>query len=68
MTLTSDFSVTESLESNPIIGWKEPGMKNISLEVTDDDGNTSTTTIQVLVVNQRPVAVFARPFDGFVDT
>jgi PKD repeat protein len=68
MTLTSDFSVTESLESNPIIGWKEPGMKNISLEVTDDDGNTSTTTIQVLVVNQRPVAVFARPVDGFVDT
>jgi PKD repeat protein len=68
MTLTSDFSVTESLERNPIIGWKEPGMKNISLEVTDDDGNTSTTTIQVLVVNQRPVAVFARPVDGFVDT
>ena len=68
MTLTSDFSVTESLERNPIIGWKEPGMKNISLEVTDDDGNTSTTTIQILVVNQRPVAVFARPGDGFVDT
>ena len=68
MTLTSDFSVTESLERNPIIGWKEPGMKNVSLEVTDDDGNTSTTNIQVLVVNQRPVAVFARPSDGFVDT
>ena len=68
MTLTSDFSVTESLERNPIIGWKEPGMKNVSLEVTDDDGNTSTTNIQILVVNQRPVAVFARPSDGFVDT
>ena len=66
--MTSDFSVTESLERNPIIGWKEPGMKNVSLEVTDDDGNTSTTNIQVLVVNQRPVAVFARPSDGFVDT
>ena len=68
MTLTSDFSVTESLERNPVIGWKEPGMKNVSLEVTDDDGNSSTTTIQILVVNQRPVAVFARPSDGFVDT
>jgi PKD repeat protein len=68
MTLTSDFSVTESLERNPIIGWKEPGMKNVSLEVTDDDGNTSTAAIQILVVNQRPVAVFARPSDGFVDT
>ena len=68
MTLTSDFSVTESLERNPIIGWKEPGIKNISLEVTDDDGNSSTATIQVLVVNQRPVAVFTRPSDGFVDT
>jgi PKD repeat protein len=68
MTLTSDYSITESVEQNPIIGWKEPGLKNITLEVTDDDGNTSTASLQVLVINQRPVAVFARPSDGQIDT
>ena len=68
MTLTSDYSVTESLEQNPIIGWKEPGLKNVTLEVTDDDGNTSIAILQVLVINQRPVAIFARPSDGNIDT
>jgi PKD repeat protein len=68
MTITSDYSITESIEPNPIIGWKEPGLKNISLEVTDDDGNSSIALLQVLVINQRPVAVFARPSDGQVDT
>jgi PKD repeat protein len=43
-------------------------MKNVTLEVTDDDGNTSVTLLQVQVLNQRPVAVFARPLDGAVDT
>ncbi|MEO2178968.1 MAG: PKD domain-containing protein, partial [Candidatus Poseidoniia archaeon] len=48
--------------------WLEPGMKNVTLEVTDDDGNTSVALFQVQVLNQRPVAVFARPQDGDVDT
>jgi PKD repeat protein len=68
MTITSDYSVTESVEQNPIIGWKEPGLKNVTLEVTDDDGNTSVASLQVLVINQRPVAVFPRPIDGQIDT
>jgi len=68
MTMTSDYSVTESIEPNPVIGWKNPGWKNVTLEVTDDDGNKSTAYLQVLVINQRPVAVFARPSDGQIDT
>ncbi len=68
MTLTSDFSSTESSLSNPLVGWREPGPKTVTLEVTDDDGNSSLTTIVVNVLNQRPVAVFSRPSDGTVDT
>ena len=68
MALTSDFSSTESILQNPSAGWLEPGMKNVTLEVTDDDGNTSMALLQVQVFNQRPVAVFARPQDGDVDT
>ncbi len=68
MALTSDFSSTESILQNPSAGWLEPGMKNVTLEVTDDDGNTSMALLQVQVFNQRPVAVFARPLDGDVDT
>ena len=68
MTLTSDFTITESVEMNPIVGWKDPGMKNVTIEVTDDDGNTSIANLQILVINQRPVAIFSRPSDGDIDT
>ena len=37
--MTSDYSQTSSDEANPTVGWLTPGMKNISLTVTDDDGN-----------------------------
>jgi len=43
-------------------------MKTVTLEVTDDDGNTSATIIMIRVLNQRPVAVFDRPSDGTVET
>ena len=68
MTLTSDFSSTESILQNPVVGWLEPGLKNVTLEVTDDDGNSSTALLVVQVLNQRPVAVFSRPSDGTIDT
>ncbi len=68
LTLTSDFSSTESISPNPTAGWKTPGIKNITVQVTDDDGNMSVTTLTVRVLNQRPVAVFTRPADGIVDT
>ena len=68
LTLTSDFSSTESISPNPTAGWKTPGIKNITVQVTDDDGNMSVTTLTVRVLNQRPVAVFTRPADGTVDT
>lgn len=66
--LTSDFSNEKIFESNPYISWRNPGLKNITLEVTDDDGNSSSHSFQVDVNNQRPVAVFNRPSDGLTDT
>ena len=68
MTMTSDYSEISSDLANPIVGWLTPGLKNISLTVTDDDGNSTSAIIQVNVINQRPVAVFTRPMDGTVDT
>ena len=64
ISLASDFSQTNSFEENPVVGWKEPGIKNITLEVTDDDGNSSIAHLEVEVLNQRPVAIFERPMDG----
>ena len=68
MTLTSDFSASSSVSRNPTVGWMTPGLKSVTLEVTDDDGNMSSMTLMVRVLNQRPVAVFDRPSDGSVDT
>ena len=68
LSVTSDFSETKSFVSNPIVGWSEPGLKNVTLEVTDDDGNSSVAYLQVEVLNQRPVAIFDRPDDGNVGT
>ena len=68
MTMTSDYSQTSSNDANPTVGWLTPGMKNITIAVTDDDGNSTSAILQVNVINQRPVAVFSRPADGNVDT
>ena len=68
LSLASDFSEIKSFVANPIVGWREPGLKNVTLEVTDDDGNSSVTFFQVEVLNQRPVAIFDRPIDGDVGT
>ncbi len=68
VTLISDFTIEASSQSNPKVSWLNPGIKNISLTVSDDDGNSSTYDFQVEVTNQRPVAVFNRPNDGATDT
>ena len=64
VSLASDFTQTSSSDTNPVVSWKEPGMKNVTLEVIDDDGNSSIATLEVDVLNQRPVALFERPADG----
>ena len=66
MSMSSDFLETTSFVANPVVGWREPGLKNVTLEVKDDDGNSSIANLQVLVMNQRPVAIFNRPLDGEV--
>ncbi|HJM13372.1 MAG TPA: PKD domain-containing protein [Candidatus Thalassarchaeaceae archaeon] len=68
LSLASEFRDSESFLQNPIIAWREPGLKNITLEVTDDDGNSTIAILQVEVMNQRPVSIFDRPDDGDVDT
>tara|TARA_B100000287_G_scaffold124366_2_gene116342 strand:+ start:10304 stop:14257 length:3954 start_codon:yes stop_codon:yes gene_type:complete len=64
VSLTSDFSTTSSFESAPKVSWRTPGIKNVTLEVTDDDGNSTSAILQIEVTNQRPVAIFERPQDG----
>ena len=64
VSLASEFSETSSFESNPIVSWREPGQKNVTLEVVDDDGNFSVAHLSVNILNQRPVALFERPLDG----
>lgn len=66
--LTSDFSETKSIQSNPKISWLEPGLKNVTLQVTDDDGNYTSIDLIIEVNNQRPVAIFNRPDDGMTST
>jgi PKD repeat protein len=64
----SPFTESNSVEISPTVAWRTPGTKIVNLSVTDDDGNTSTTSITVTVLNQRPIALFARPDDGTVST
>ncbi len=64
LSLGSDFTQTESELQNPRVAWKTPGIRNITLQVEDNDGNKSSHTFFVLVLNQRPLAVMPRPVDG----
>ena len=64
LSLGSDFTQTSSDLSNPRVAWKTPGMKNVTVEVEDNDGNRTAHTFNVLVLNQRPLAVLSRPVDG----
>ncbi|MEC7436932.1 MAG: PKD domain-containing protein, partial [Candidatus Thermoplasmatota archaeon] len=46
----SPFTESSSEEVTPSVAWRTPGIKIINLSVTDDDGNTSTTSITVTVM------------------
>ena len=76
-----DFVQTSSDSPYPAPSWNTPGVKSVSLKVTDDDGSESTAQLFVNVLNQVPVADFTvrattdgdtvaidfRAEDGFVD-
>ena len=53
-----DYSTISSTISNPIVAWDTPGNKTIMLTVTDDDGSVMTAMLNVMVLNQLPVASF----------
>jgi len=48
VSLTSDFTEKTSFESNPFVTWKEPGTKNVTLEVVDDDGSMDIIRFEVI--------------------
>jgi len=76
-----DFIQTTSSLPYPTPSWNIPGVKIVTLKVTDDDGSESTAQLFVNVLNQIPVADFTvrttnegdtvavdfRAEDGFVD-
>ena len=51
-----DFSSTSSAALYPAPAWDTPGMKNITVTVTDEDGGISMAELRVNVINQLPVA------------
>ena len=51
-----DFSTTSSAALYPAPAWNTPGMKNITVTVTDEDGAVSVAELRVNVINQIPVA------------
>ncbi len=51
-----DFSTTTSAALYPAPAWDTPGMKNITVTVTDEDGGVSIAELRVNVINQLPVA------------
>ncbi len=68
VTLSSPFMENQSQEANPSVAWSTPGWKNVTVYATDDAGNVSMATLQIEVLNQRPVAIFPRPSDGTTNT
>ena len=64
VTMSSPFMNNHTTDANPSPAWATPGWKNITVFATDDSGDTSMVILRVEVLNQRPVAIFARPSDG----
>ena len=56
MDRNDDFSSTSSAALYPAPAWDTPGMKNITVTVTDEDGGISIAELRVNVINQLPVA------------
>jgi len=68
VTLASAFDSNLSAATHPTPAWRQPGVKQVTVVATDDAGNSSSATLTVTVLNQRPVAIFPRPMDGTVQT
>ena len=43
-----------STEQNPPVAWSTPGIKNVNITVTDNDGAQSVSQLRVQVLNQLP--------------
>ena len=52
------FVELSSTSRNPTPSWSTSGSKSINLTVVDDDGDASFLVIEIVVVNQKPLADF----------
>ena len=68
VTKLSTFDMLTSTDENPTPAWLTPGLKNVTIIATDNDGNSTMAILQITVNNQRPVALFDRPDDGDTET
>ena len=57
LTQLDPFTETESTSMSPAPAWRTPGLKTVNVSATDNDGNTTTVSLSVNVLNQRPVAL-----------
>ena len=53
-----DFIITNSNLVNPFVSWDTPGLKSVTLRVIDDGGSEVTTTLNIEVLNQQPIAQY----------
>ncbi|PQO31395.1 glycosyl hydrolase [Blastopirellula marina] len=53
-----------SNEANPLVTFKEAGVFNVELKVTDPQGAQAVASVPVIVGNARPTVSFVSPRDG----
>jgi cytochrome c len=67
LTYAWDFDAdgkVDSREANPTFTFTEEGVFDATLKVTDVTGRSASTSVEIVIGNQRPVVEFVRPVEG----